>query len=76
MKTLNFFISVSIILGLTFMLSSCDKDETEDQVTISQAEEASFVDNVYEDVSTEVDNVVIITQSKTLWNVIGDCHSG
>lgn len=57
-KILNvLFISAAMIVSFT----ACDEkeDDNTDIVTLSQAEEDSFVDNLYEEVSTDVDNVTM-----------------
>ena len=59
MKTTKILSLFAMLLAMGITFTSCDKSETEDQVTISQAEEATFVDDIYEEVATDVDNVVM-----------------
>ena len=59
MKTKRFLTAFILSTAMLFAFTSCDKDETNETVTLSQAEEASFVDDIFEEVTTDVDNVLI-----------------
>jgi hypothetical protein len=61
MKTTRIFKTLILSAAIVVAFTSCDKDEnTNDEfVTISNAEETSFVDNVYEEVSSDVDEVLL-----------------
>ena len=68
MKTLKFSSIAFLSLFIASIITSCDKKEDSDLVTISQAEEASFADNVYESITNDVDNVIIGESSSLLKN--------
>lgn len=59
MKARNLILSALFIIGSLFILSSCEKDDDE-MVTISQAEEMSFLDNLFEEVANDVDNAAVV----------------
>jgi len=74
MKTKNFLsLGIAVLLSAG-IFSSCEQIETEELINLSEAEEVSFVDNMFEDVSMDADYVSFnedVTNSKSSGDMPG-----